>query len=118
MNWEKKALAIDAMAREELQELGLFTLFQDREKKGRFRKTETPDDAYYCYYWECESIDPVEWEDVCDWLKKRRHAMITVTEEGDLIKDVSVSDEFGCDEEFYEILGWKTELTLWQEVLV
>ena len=74
---------------------------------------ETPDERYIIFYW-----DYVLWEGdaVTSLLKKLegiRHALCQITEDGEVWKDISISDGRGVDEEFSELLDIKSDIHVW-----
>lgn len=78
----------------------------------------TPDDAYYVFYWDfkCWSGEKVEALTRC--IKDIRHSLIIVSEEGNIFRDNKTWDNNGCDEEFEELLSWKTDVLIWDNVTV
>ena len=112
----KAAIAVDKITLQELKDHGCEQLIANREKQNMIRQVETPDDTYIIMYWDWENPDDErdQWIKMLTYLEHRRHARIEITEDGDIFTDIETEDEFGCDEVFNEILGWKAEICLWQ----
>lgn len=73
---------------------------------------ETPDETYLIYYW---SFVPWEGEAVEALLKKLegiRHALYTISEEDEVWKDVEISDAWGTDEQFREVLEVEAKIKM------
>lgn len=77
----------------------------------------TPDNDYVIYYWEDIFWEGPEVEELLKKLGKIRHALYTVSEEGEVTRDIKTMDFWGEDEEFCELLGSSTDLTARAEVL-
>lgn len=111
----KLALALDGRTLNELLDKGFHDFFRERERKGMFRMVNTPDEQYKVFLWDWETPDPDKWEDLLRHLEHRRHALIQISEEGEIWKDIETDDEFGCDGVFEEIFGWTASICLWQD---
>lgn len=75
---------------------------------------KTPDNLYIIYYWD---LVPWEGDAVGSIMKKLqgiRHAFCEIDPETcEIRKDILVSDSWGVDEEFYEILDISSEIRIW-----
>ena len=111
----KLALALDSRTLKELLDKGFRDFFGEREQKGMFRMVDTPDEQYKVFLWDWETPDHDTWLDLLRHLEHRRHALIQISEEGEIWKDIETDDEFGCDGVFEEIFGWTASICLWQD---
>ena len=78
---------------------------------------ETPDNTYRCIYWDeiVWNIAP-EISALLNCLEDIRHSLITINkDDGRIEHDVLTSDEWGTDEEFYEVLTWSADICFWDE---
>lgn len=81
----------------------------------RLIEKKTPDCTYVCVYW-----DYINWPfaqgsyELEEAIQHIRHAFVKVNLDSGVIgTDVDPEDERGYDEEFYEMLGFKTDITFW-----
>ena len=76
---------------------------------------ETPDGTYIIYYWNfiCWEGDAVE--ALLKKLESMRHALYTISEDDEIWKDVAVSDSWGTDEQFYEMLEVSAKVKMFGE---
>ena len=111
----KRALALDERTYLELLDKGFVRLFHERATKNMCREVKTQDGMVYkVFLWDWEP-DPEKWDDLMRFLEHRRHALIQISEEGEIWKDIETDDEFGCDGVFEEIFGWTASICLWQD---
>ena len=116
MLYNKLAIAMQADTAQELHELdaGIHALLLDREQNKRVKIVDTPDDKYVIYFWDFESIDTTTYVKILEFLEHRRHAIVEIKEDG-VWTDIEDTDEYGTDEEFNEILGWRADIVLWND---
>lgn len=119
MQDKKIAIAVNRQTFDEIVER--FTeITTDRTNRNMLRRIETPDDLYVIMYWDWENPDNDYtdniWNDMLRFLEHRRHSRVEIDENGNIFADIETDDEFGCDEVFNEILGWKAEICLWQDI--
>ena len=74
----------------------------------------TPDEDYIILYWNGLVIGSTEHFNFMLQIQRIRHSIVAITENGISTNKV-VSDYRGCDEEFYEILGWKADICKWSD---
>lgn len=79
------------------------------------RSVTTPDNTYVCVYWDCICWDNKQVRPLLAKLETIRHALITISEEGELWSDIETCDERGTDEEFCQILSWTSDICFWEE---
>lgn len=83
------------------------------------RKTvNTPDELYLVFYWDMVPWYGDDVDALCHKLECVRHCLITISEEGDIFKNVETCDKDGCDEEFEEILSWDANIFVWDNLPV
>ena len=73
----------------------------------------TPDNTYLCVYWDDICWDMMQVRPLLKKLESFRHALITISEEGEIWKDIEESDSRGTDEEFQEVLSWNADICFW-----
>lgn len=74
----------------------------------------TPDAEYVILYWDCINWDMPEVSALKERLSDMRHALITVDEEDNIVKDFKSWDDRGTDEEFDEILAVRSDILYWE----
>lgn len=82
-------------------------------QKPSITEIETPDEIYKVIYFDdvCWYGDAVD--EIMDTLSHVRHSFLQMTEEGVLTQDILTEDCKGADEEFYELISWKTDFYIW-----
>lgn len=78
------------------------------------KTVETPDDNYVVITGDWVQLG----DDYTDFLRKiesQRHAILTISNEGEIWRDVETDDENGCDGVFEEIFGWTASICLWED---
>ena len=76
---------------------------------------ETPDNTYICAYWDCIYWDMDAVKLLLRKLESFRHALVTISEDGEIWKDIEDSDSRGTDEEFNELLSWTADICFWND---
>ena len=105
------ALAIDVRDYDVIRESGIF----EHPGKPREFVRKTPDNLYIIFYW-----DFVEWQGytvdkLMHILEGIRHSFCKISEDGDIYSTYEISDEWGTDEEFCELLSISSEIFIWDE---
>ena len=106
---EQAAVAMWQPDYEELKE-NFADFFLSCDKK---KKVETPDETYVVLYWDYIDSAHHDLQLLKACLKKRRHAILEIREDGEIIGDTETDDWRGCDGEFDEILGWSAKIDIW-----
>ena len=76
---------------------------------------ETPDNTYRCVYWDDVSWNMPYTRPLLTCLEGIRHSLITInTDDGRIESDVLTEDDWGSDEEFYEVLSWSADISFWE----
>lgn len=78
------------------------------------KKLETPDDNYVIITGDWIQLGD-DYEEFVREVERQRHAILTISDEGEIWKDVESEDENGCDEIFEEIFGWTASICLWED---
>ena len=81
-------------------------------EKPEMKKIETPDEVYNVFSWSWIDYDTPKMKEFLDCLSKIRHSMVIVFEDGSLFTDNKTDDDYGCDEEFYELLTPKISIQI------
>ena len=109
----KVALAVDAVdywiIAEDVDKIDGITAIDLR------KSVVTPDNTYLCAYWDDIYWDMEAVRPLLRKLESFRHALITISEEGEIWKDIEDSDSRGTDEEFYEVLSWNADICFWED---
>lgn len=79
------------------------------------RLETTPDDDYVIVTGEWIGLGNSEYQDFLRAIEEQRHAIATISDEGEIWMNVVTEDADGSDEAFSYILGWSATLCLWQE---
>lgn len=80
----------------------------------QYNELTTPDNTYVILYWEEPCLEQAVYDALLCKLSSRKHALIAITEEGDIVRHIASVDADGCsDGEFEEILGAYTTICLW-----
>lgn len=89
----------------------------DREKKNKIRTIETPDGNYKILTWDWEPDARMNdaYTHLLETIKSVRHALIEITEDGNIFTDIEPEDNDGYDGVFEDILGWNTQIVLWND---
>lgn len=113
----KIALALTAETVEELKKGEDRDIITEREDSGNVRTIETPDGDYKILLWDWKSDMRMNdaYNHLLNSIECIRHALIEITEDGSIWRDVETEDADGCDEIFEEILGWKADIVLWND---
>ena len=111
----KRALALDEGTYLELCEKGFRSFFFFFVSRNMCRDINTPDGLYKIFLWDWETPNYDTWKDLKRFLKECRYALIEIAEDGEITTDIKDENEYGCDEVFYEILGYKAEIVLWND---
>ena len=56
-----------------------------------------------------------DYEAVLRVIESTRHGILSISEEGEIWRDVETCDKDGCDENFDEMFGWTAHICLWQD---
>lgn len=101
------ALAIDAR--------DVDVLIKDINKIGGYKEylEETPDDTYVIYHWDYIQWDSDDVESLLRKLESMRHALVTISEDFEIWRDIETSDQWGTDEQFYELLDITAKIKIW-----
>lgn len=83
-------------------------------KADKSKLIVTPDNEYVVVYWEFPNVDDILIRNLTEDLKSIRHSYIEITED-DVLTDVETCDDRGCDEEFYDLIGWKADICIGQD---
>lgn len=113
----KIALALTAEKVEELKKGKNHDIIAERENSDNVRTITTPDGNYKILLWDWESDMRMndDYNQLLKSIEGTRHALIEITEDGNIFRNIETEDAEGCDEIFEEILGWKTEIVLWND---
>lgn len=97
-----------------------------KKEEGRFldysdliHEVTTPDDTYIIAYYDWIDLkdELIEMYNLlCKELKEIRHSHIRIEEDGKFFSECKTHDERGTDECFSDIIGWKSEICIWQDV--
>lgn len=88
------------------------------KQASAIHKEETPDETYIILYWQQWDAQPgkdSKMDTFFEEIRDIRHSILTIAEDGNILKDVETCDSNGCDEEFEEILNWKADICIWGE---
>lgn len=105
----KIALAIDLNDQKQIENaLGNVVPAPDFE-----RRYVTVDNTYCIYYWDDIDWNRANIEPLLRKLESMRHALITISEDGEIWHEAEDTDAYGVDEQFNELLSWRTSICLW-----
>lgn len=107
MSYGKVALGIDGFNYEEIKK-DIHALEPDRTDV-----VNTPDNTYLLFYWECIGLEEEKSKRLFAKINEIRHSFIFISDEGEVTVDNRISDQYGCDEEFDELLSWKGDICIW-----
>lgn len=79
------------------------------------RLETTPDDNYVIVTGEWIGLGDPEYADFLRAIENQRHAIVTISDEGEIWLNVVTEDADGCDEAFSYILGWSASICLWED---
>ena len=74
----------------------------------------TPDDTYVIVTGSWIGLGDSSYQDFLRSIEAQRHALITISDEGEIFLNVETEDEDGSDEAFSYILGWNANICLWE----
>lgn len=77
--------------------------------------TSTPDNDYIIFFWEYVLWEGADVNSLLHKIETLRHALYSISEDHEVWKDVEVSDSWGIDEQFYELLDVSAKLKLWDD---
>ena len=77
--------------------------------------TSTPDNDYIIFFWEYVLWEGADVNSLLHTIETLRHALYSISEDHEVWKDVEVSDSWGTDEQFYELLDVSAKLKLWDD---
>lgn len=86
------------------------SIFLERERKSCMATCENADEKYVVYYWDWEYIDPEHYDELKKLVRRIRHALIEVSEDGNIFSSIETDDDEGCDGCFEDILSWRVEI--------
>lgn len=128
---EKVAVAIDSYTYKHLIKNPEFAWLKcaaeaEPQSKKVHRTVKTPDTTYHVFFWNFSDFvwnkkavnvcpDKTQYAMFRYALNDRRHTIIELTEDGNVIPDVKTYDKWGCDEEFSYILNFKVQIFLWDD---
>lgn len=79
------------------------------------REVHSDDCTYRILYWDYVCAYSEAFIALKREVEKHRHAIIDIREDGLIERSVRTDDGRGCDEEFEEILNWRTDICVWGE---
>ncbi len=111
----KIALALNAETVEKLKKGEDKDIILEREQKGMIRTVCTPDGDYKILLWDWEPDMRLDdrYTHLLQSIENIRHALVEINDEGDIFYNVEQEDEDGIDGVFEDILGYRTQITLW-----
>lgn len=118
MTDSKTAIAIDEGTYHEILDAkdGKADILTAKVQEDSFKKIETPDTTYMVFLWDWSCPDMNDgYRELLSFLETRRHSIVSIREDGEILSDIEVEDEFGEDSAFETILGWTANIVLWSD---
>ena len=83
------------------------------------KNEKTPDETYTVIYWQDYEVTypDTPMDALLKDIEDIRHSLVTISEDGVIDRQAVSSDDRGCDEEFDEILSWRADICVWDEVI-